>query len=72
MNEKLRALLILLIIIVAILPVYMINKYLQKSIRPRESMARLFMYLLSALVLIFIFTFLIVLVIGKLFHGASR
>jgi len=67
---NLKAFVILIIIIVSLFPVYMFNKFMQKKIRPRESMSRLFLYLLSGFALVFIYTFLLVFVIKKLFPGA--
>jgi len=67
---KLKALVILAIIIGSLLPVYLFNKYLQKIIMPRESIARLFLYIIAGLVLIFIYSFLLVFIIKKLFPGA--
>lgn len=68
---KLRAFVILLIIIATALAIYYLSKYLQKIIRPRESFGKLLLYMGSVLGIIFIVTFLIVLIIGKLFHDAS-
>ena len=67
---KLKALAILLIIIVSLIPVYFFNKNLQKIIKPRESLGRLFLYLLLGFVLIFVYTFLVVFIIKKLFPDA--
>jgi hypothetical protein len=67
---KLKALAILVIILVSLIPVYSLNWYLQKIIKPKESMARLFLYLLSVFLLVFAYTFLVVLVIRKLFPVA--
>jgi hypothetical protein len=67
---KLKALAILFIILFSLIPVYLFNKYLQKIIKPRESLARLFLYLFSGFLLVFVYTFLVVLVIKKLFPGA--
>jgi hypothetical protein len=67
---KWKAIIILLIIIASLFPVYFANKYLQKAIAPRRSLVRLFFYLLSGLVLVFGYTFLVVFVIKKLFPGA--
>jgi len=66
----LKALVILAIIICSLLPVYLLNKYLQKIIMPRESMARLFSYIVAGFVLVFIYSFLLVFIIKKLFPGA--
>jgi hypothetical protein len=67
---KWKALVIILIIIVSLFPVYLFNKFLQKKIRPRESFGRLFLYLLSGFALVFVYTFLVVFIIKKLFPAA--
>jgi hypothetical protein len=67
---KFKSLAILFIILVSLIPIYLFNKYLQKKIRPRESPGRLFLYLLSGFLLVFAFTFLVVLVIKKIFPEA--
>jgi len=67
---KLKALAILFIILVSIFPVYLVNKRLQKIIRPGKSAGRLGLYLLCGMLLVFIFTFLLVLAIKRLFPGA--
>jgi hypothetical protein len=65
---KLKALAILFIILASLIPVYLFNRYLQKIIRPRVSMGRLFLYMLSGFLLVFAYTFLIVFVIKRLFE----
>jgi hypothetical protein len=67
---KLKALVILFIILASLIPVYLVNRYFQKAIRPKESLGRLFLYLLSGFLVVFIYTFLVVLAIKKLFPGA--
>jgi hypothetical protein len=67
---RFRAVVIILIIIASLIPVYSFNKYLQERIRPRESLGRLLGYILSGLLLIFIYTFLLVFLIRKLFPAA--
>ena len=67
---RLRAVVIILIIIASLIPVYSFNKYLQKVIRPKESLGRLMGYLLTGLVTIFVYTFLVVFIIRKLFPTA--
>jgi hypothetical protein len=64
---KLKALAILFIILISLFPVYLLNKYLQKIIRPGESLGRLFFYMISGFALVFVYSFLIVLLIKKLF-----
>jgi len=67
---KLRAIIILMLIIVALIPAYSINKILQKVLRPRESLTRLLCYLLSALLLVFAYTMVLVLLIRYFFPTA--
>lgn len=67
MPTKLRSILVLLVIIVSLIPVYLVNRYLQKIIRPRQSMGRLLLYVLCAFLIIFIYTTLVVLLVKKLF-----
>jgi len=67
---KWQALLILLIIIVSLFPVYLLNKYIQKNLRPRESLGRLILYLVIGFLTVFIYTFLLVYGVKKLFPAA--
>ena len=67
---KWKAIVILLIILASLLPVYAINKYLQKILRPRESLPRLFSYLLGGMLLVFVYTLLLVLLIKWIFPNA--
>jgi hypothetical protein len=67
---KWKAIVILLIILVSLLPAYFINKYLLKVLRPRQSLGKLLVYLLSSLLLVFIYTFLIVFIIKWIFPNA--
>jgi hypothetical protein len=61
---------ILFILLLSLVPAYSFNKFLQKIIKPRESFGRIFLYLFSGLLFVFIYTFLLVFIIGKLFPGA--
>jgi hypothetical protein len=67
---KWKALVILLIILASLIPLYSINKYLQNFLRPRESLARLFSYLLSGMLLVFLYTLLLVFLIKWMFPSA--
>lgn len=67
---KLKAVVILLIIIVSLFPVYIATKYLQRKINPKGSFGRLILYIFLVFAMIFIYTFLLVFVIKRLFHGA--
>lgn len=65
-----KATIILLIIIVSLVPLYLLNKYLEKIIKPKESFGKLFLYLFAMLVLIFGYTFLLVFTIKKIYPEA--
>jgi hypothetical protein len=66
-GAKLKSLVILVIILVSLIPVYLTMKRLRQSMRPKESMGRLFLYLLLGFLLVFAYTFLVVLLIKKIF-----
>jgi hypothetical protein len=68
---KLRSLTILVILLLSLLPAYYISQYLQRTMRPRESAARLFLYLLTNFVLVLVYTMFIVGLIVKLFPVKS-
>jgi hypothetical protein len=65
-----KAIVIFLIVLVSLVPAYFINKYLQKILRPRESLSRLLFYLVSGMLLVFIYTLLLVLLIKLIFPNA--
>lgn len=67
---KLKAIVILLLIIFSLIPVYMLYKYLEKTIRPEESIKKFVFWLFTELALIFAYTFLLVFIIRMLFPGA--
>jgi len=58
---------IFLFILISLVPVFYINKWFQSLIVPRKSFARLILYFLVIIELIFIYTYLLVIVIAKLF-----
>ncbi|MGZ3938343.1 MAG: hypothetical protein ACXVLT_06590 [Flavisolibacter sp.] len=64
--------LILLFILLSLIPVFYINRWFQNLIIPRKSMARLFLYFLVILELVFIYTYLLVTVIVNLFPLSNR
>jgi hypothetical protein len=64
---KLRALLILLVLVVAMLPVYYMNRWMRRVMRPRESAGRLFLFLMANFVLIIVYTMLLVGMIVRIF-----
>lgn len=67
---KWKAIVILVIIFVSLIPAYSLNKYLQRTIKPRESLGRLFFYLFSGMMLVFVYTLLLVLLIKFIFPTA--
>jgi hypothetical protein len=64
------AVIILFIILVALVPAYSLNNYLQKIIQPRKSLGRLFLYLFSGMLVVFVFVLIVVLLIRLVFPGA--
>jgi hypothetical protein len=68
--QKLKAVTILLIIIVSLIPAYLFHNYLRNIIRPRDSGARLIAYILSVFAFIFGYTFLLGFIIRMIFPGA--
>jgi len=62
-----EAILILVFILLSLVPVFYINRWLQNLVLPRKSMARLVLYFLVVLELIFLYTYLLVWVIANLF-----
>jgi len=64
---RLRSLLILLVIGLALVPAFYLNRWLQRIIRPREAAARFFLYILAIFLLIVVYTILVVGMIVRLF-----
>jgi len=64
---KRRALLIWLIIVVALVPLYYINRYLNKTIRPREAPSRFFLFIFANFLLVVVYTMSVIALIVKLF-----
>ena len=64
---KLRSLLILLALVLAMVPAYYLNRWLQRMIRPRENAGRFFLFLFANFVLIIVYTVLVVGVAVRLF-----
>jgi uncharacterized membrane protein len=68
--SKVKSVAILGIIILSLLPVYLLYKYLQQRMKPKESLRRFLLWMLTMFILIFAYTFLLVFVIRLLFPGA--
>ncbi len=64
---KRRALLIWVIIVAAMVPLYYINRYLNKVIRPREAAGRFFLYIFANFLLVVVYTMTIIAIIVRVF-----
>jgi hypothetical protein len=64
---KLRSLLILLIIGLALVPVFYLNRWLQRVTRPRESAGRFFLFIFANFLLVVVYTVLVVGMVVRLF-----
>jgi hypothetical protein len=57
---KFRSLLILTVLVLAMIPVYYFNQWLQRMVRPRDSAGRFFLFLFVHFLLVIVYTVLIV------------
>jgi hypothetical protein len=64
---KFRSLLILLIIALALIPVYYFNRWLQRVLRPKDSAGRFFLFLFVNFLMIVVYTVLMVGVVLRVF-----
>jgi len=64
---KFRSLLILLIIALALIPVYYFNRWLQRVLRPKDSAGRFFLFLFVNFLMIVVYTVLMVVVVLRVF-----
>lgn len=62
-----KSAIVLLLIVIFMVAAYFISRWLQKIIKPRQAFRRLLLYFLSVLILVFVLSFLMVLVITKLY-----
>lgn len=67
---KWKAIAILFIILFSLIPAFSLNQWLQKKIRPKESLGRLFLYLFSGMLTVFVFVLVLVLLIRVVFPGS--
>ena len=67
MSVRARALLILLIIALALIPIYYLNIVLKKAIRPRESTERFFLFIFANFLLIVVYTMTVVAIVVRVF-----
>jgi hypothetical protein len=64
---KIRALLILLVLLVAMVPVYYLNRWMKGVMKPKESAGRLFLFILTNFVMIIVYTVFVVGLIVRIF-----
>lgn len=62
-----RSLLIFLFLLLALVPAWFFNRWLQGVVQPRQSFLKLLLYLLIVLVFVAAYTFLLVWVVTKVF-----
>jgi len=62
-----RSLLILLVLILSMVPAFYLNRWLQRTMRPRENAGRFFLFLFANFVLIIVYTVLVVGLVVRLF-----
>ncbi len=62
-----RALLILLVIVLALVPAWYFNRYLLRVLDPRRSFGRFMIYVLTGFAMAFGYTFIVVWIISRLF-----
>ena len=62
-----RSLLILLLLLVALVPMYYCNRWLQLVMRPRDNAGRFFLFLFANFVLIIIYTVFLVGLVVRIF-----
>lgn len=64
---KVRSLLILLLVVGALVPIFVINRWLNRLMKPRENAGRLFLFLIANFVLIIVYTMLVVGMVVRVF-----
>lgn len=62
-----RSFLILLVIVMALVPFYYINRWLQRVIRPREAANRFFLFLFANFLLVVVYSVTIVGLVVRMF-----
>jgi hypothetical protein len=64
---RMRALLILLVLALAMIPLFYLHRWLKHVMKPREDGGRLFLFLLANFVMIIVYTMLVVGMIVRIF-----
>jgi hypothetical protein len=67
---KWRSLMIVALILLSLLPLYLLYKWLQVKMNPRQSLQHFFGFMAVMFVVVFVYTFLLVFSIRLLFPGA--
>jgi len=62
-----RSLLIFLIILLAMIPIYTFNRWMQRVMQPRESAGRFFLFIFANFLMVIVYTVLVVGLIVRLF-----
>ena len=62
-----KSAIVLLLIIGFMILGYLLNSWLQKIIKPKQSLGRLVFYFLAVLITVFVVSFFMVYIIGKLY-----
>jgi hypothetical protein len=64
---KSRSLIILLVLVASMVPVYYLNRWLNRVVRPRESAGRFFLFLFANFVLVIVYVVFVVGLIVEIF-----
>jgi len=64
---RLRSLLILLLLLLSLLPMFYLNRWLQRLMRPRENAGRFFLFLLTNFLVISVYTVFLVGLVVRIF-----
>ena len=64
---KQRSLLILLVLVLAMIPMYYVNRWLQHMMQPRDNAGRFFLFVFVNFVLIIVYVLLVVGLIVRIF-----
>ncbi len=64
---KIRALLILLVLALAMVPLFYLHRWMKRVMKPRENAGRLFLFLLANFVMIIVYTMLVVGIVVRIF-----
>ena len=69
---RLRSLIILLVLVGAMAPMYYLNRWLKRVVRPRDSAGRFFLFLFANFVLVIVYVVFVVGLIVEIFPVRVR